>query len=63
MAPDVQPVNSKTVGTMIDLFFGYGKPVKIQTKESKLICDLFLNKTPVITTPNFNLLYDIFLGP
>lgn len=48
---------------MIDLFFSYGKPVKMKTNESKLICDLFFDKTPVMTTPNFNFLYDIFLGP
>ena len=27
------------------------------------MCDLFFDKTPVMTTPNFNFLYDIFLGP
>jgi len=26
------------------------------------MCDLFMDKTPVITTPDFNVIYDIFLG-
>jgi len=26
------------------------------------MCDFFMDKTPVITTPDFNIIYDIFLG-
>jgi len=29
---------------------------------AKLMSDLFMDKTPVITTPDFNVIYDIFLG-
>jgi hypothetical protein len=28
----------------------------------KLVVDLFLDETPVFTTPDFNMLYDLFLG-
>jgi hypothetical protein len=35
----------------------------MKAKDEKLLCDLFFNKSPVMTTPNFNFLYDIFLGP
>jgi hypothetical protein len=42
---------------------GYGKEKKMQAKDTKLMCDLFFDKTAVMTTPNFNMLYDIFLDP
>jgi len=29
---------------------------------TKLMCDLFLDKSPVVTSADFNFIYDIFLG-
>jgi len=55
-------LTAKEFGTIIDLFMGYSMKPKMQAKDSKLMCDLFLDKTPVITSPDFNILYDIFLG-
>ena len=59
---DVKPLTAKNSGTIIELFLGYGLKQKMKAKDTKLMCDLFFDKTPVLTTPNFNFLYDIFLG-
>ncbi len=45
-----------------DLFFGPGKMQKMSVRDTKLVLDLFLNKTPVFSTSDFNMLYDLFLG-
>ena len=45
-----------------DLFFGAGKLPKMTVRDTKLFLDLFLNNTTVISTPDFNMLYDLFLG-
>jgi len=55
-------LTEKNFGKIIDLFMGYGEETKLQAKNAKLVCDLFLDKTPVLSTPDFNILYDIFLG-
>jgi hypothetical protein len=34
----------------------------MKPKDLKLVVDLFLDETPVFTTPDFNMLYDLFLG-
>ena len=34
----------------------------MKPKDLKLVIDLFLDETPVFTTPDFNMLYDLFLG-
>ena len=59
---DVKPLTAKNASTIVELFLGYGLKQKMQAKDTKLMCDLFYDKTPVLTTPNFNFLYDIFLG-
>jgi len=48
-------------GTIIDLFLGYGEKPKMQAKDTKLMCDLFLDKTAVFNTSDFNMLYDLFM--
>jgi hypothetical protein len=35
---------------------------KINARDTKLIVDLFLDKTPVLSTTDFNLVYDLFMG-
>ena len=45
-----------------DLFFGPGKMPKMNVRDTKLVVDLFLDKTPVLSTTDFNLVYDIFMG-
>ena len=45
-----------------DLFFGPGKMPKMSVRDTKLMLDLFLNKTPVFNTSDFNMLYDLFMG-
>jgi len=62
LGQELKPLTSKEFGTIIDLFLGQGKEPKMQAKNTKLMCDLFLDKTPVFSTPDFNILYDIFLG-
>ena len=63
LGKEVKPLTAKNSGTIIELFLGYGLKQKMQVKNTKLMCDLFFDKTPVLTTPNFNFLYEIFLGP
>jgi len=62
LGQESKPLTAKEFGIIIDLFLGYSKKPKMQAKDSKLLCDLFLDKTQVLTTPDFNILYDIFLG-
>ena len=35
---------------------------KMSVRDTKLMLDLFLNKTPVFNTSDFNMLYDLFMG-
>ena len=49
-------------GTIIDLFLGYGEKPKMQAKDTKLMCDLFLDKTAVFNTSDFNMVYELFMG-
>jgi len=63
LGQEVKPLTAQQFGTIVDLFLGYGKKPKILANYAKLMCDLFLNKKPVLTTPDFIILYDIFLGP
>jgi hypothetical protein len=62
MGQDVKPLTTKEFGMVSDLFFRFGKEKKMQVKDVKLVFDLFFSKTQVINTPDFNLLYDIFMG-
>ena len=62
LGQEIKPLTAKEFGTIIDLFLGQGKEPKMQAKNTKLMCELFLDKTPVLSTPDFNILYDIFLG-
>jgi hypothetical protein len=34
----------------------------MSVRDTKIIVDLFLNKTPVFNTSDFNMLYDLFMG-
>jgi len=34
----------------------------MSVRDTKIVVDLFLNKTPVFNTSDFNMLYDLFLG-
>ena len=34
---------------------------KMSVRDTKLVLDLFLNKTPVFNTSDFNMLYDLFM--
>ena len=34
----------------------------MKSNDLKLVVDLFLDETPVFKTPDFNMLYDLFLG-
>jgi hypothetical protein len=45
-----------------DLFFGPGKMPKMSVSDTKLMLDLFLNKTPVFNTSDFNMVYELFMG-
>ena len=45
-----------------DLFFGPGKMPKMNVRDTKLVLDLFLDKTPVFSTSDFNMVYDLFMG-
>jgi len=35
---------------------------KMSVRDTKLVLDLFLNKTLVFNTYDFNMLYDLFMG-
>jgi hypothetical protein len=35
----------------------------MSVRDTKLIVDLFLNDTTVVSTPDFNMLYDLFMVP
>jgi len=45
-----------------DLFFGPGKTSKLNVRDTKIVLDLFLDRTQVLKTADFNMLYDLFLG-
>jgi hypothetical protein len=45
-----------------DLFFGPSKVPKMSARDSKLILDLFLDNAPVISTIDFNMVYDMFMA-
>ena len=45
-----------------DLFFSPGKVPKISTSDTKLILDLFFDTSPVFTTTDFNMVYDLFMA-
>ena len=45
-----------------DLFFGPGKTPKLNVRDTKIVLDLFLDRTKVFKTADFNMLYDLFLG-
>ena len=45
-----------------DLFFGPGKMPKMSVRDTKLVVNLFLDKTPVFSTTDFNMVYDLFMG-
>jgi len=62
LGKELEPLTSKQFGTIINLFLGRNKEPELSAKNEKLMCDLFLDKTPVLSTPDFNILYDIFLG-
>ncbi len=34
----------------------------MSVRDTKIVVDLFLNKTPVFKSSDFNMLYDLFLG-
>ena len=35
---------------------------KMSVSDTKLMLDLFLNKTPVFNTSDFNMVYELFMG-
>ncbi len=35
---------------------------KMSLRDTKLVVDLFLDKTPVFSTSDFNMVYDLFMG-
>ena len=35
---------------------------KLSVRDTKIVLDMFLDKTPVFKSANFNMLYDLFLG-
>ncbi len=45
-----------------DLFFSPGKMPKMSVRDTKLVVDMFLDKTPVFSTTDFNMVYDLFMG-
>jgi hypothetical protein len=45
-----------------DLFFNPGKMPKMSVRDTKLVVDLFLDKTPVFSASDFNMVYDLFMG-
>jgi len=63
LGQESKQLTAKEFGTISFLFLSYGKkPKSIAAKDAKMMKILFFDKTPVITTPDFNVLYDIFLG-
>jgi hypothetical protein len=62
MGKEVKPLTAKLFSRVVDLFFDYGKQPKMNVRDTKLILDLYLDKTPVIKSPDFNMLYGLFMG-
>ena len=55
-------VKPKEIIMISDLFFGPGKIPKMSVRDTKLVVNLFLDKTPVFSTADFNMVYDLFMG-
>jgi hypothetical protein len=55
-------VKPKDIIMVCDLFFSPGKMPKMSVRDTKLVVDMFLDKTPVFSTTDFNMVYDLFMG-
>jgi len=62
LGQESKSLKAKQFSTILNFFTGYTEKPKVQAKDSKLMCDLFLDKTPVVSTLDFNVMYDIFMG-
>ena len=62
MGKEVKPLTARLLNQVVDLFFDYGKRPKMNVRDTKLILDLYFDKTQVIKSPDFNMLYDLFMG-
>ena len=60
--PLLKVSHPKNMILMCDLFFGPGKIPKLNVRDTKIVFDLFLDRTQVFKTVDFNMLYDLFMG-
>lgn len=59
---NMRKIKPKEITVVSDLYFNYGPKKELGTKDTKLMIELFLLDVAVLTTVDFNMVYDIFLG-